>query len=293
MTEALAQQGISPAGRARQLRSWNLSSIWRLPTDRGPVWLKVVPPFFAHEPALLTALAGEAVPALLATESTRMLLADAAGIDQYDATPDAQLAMIRLLVDIQTRWTARVPALVDLGLPDLRGPALIRPIEDVVKRQADVLTMGERLAVEGLVADLPNRFAAIAACGLPDTLVHGDFHLGNIKGDTHRPDGGFTILDWGDSGVGNPMLDQLAFARFLPPDDRPAVETEWARLWRDAVPRSDPERAVELLRPITALREAAVYQRFLDNIEPDEYRYHDGDPAAQLRLAAALAAGEH
>ena len=161
-----------------------------------------------------------------------------------------------------------------------------------MQRHVGELTGGERRVIDELVVGLPQRFAAIADCGLPDTLVHGDFHLGNIKGSADGRSAGFTILDWGDSGVGNPMLDQLAFARFLPPGDRPAVEAEWSRLWRDAAPRSDPEGAVDLLRPVTALREAAVYQRFLDNIEPAEHRYHDGDPAAQLRRAAAIAAGD-
>ena len=288
-TDALSRLGISPAGRPQQMRSWNLSSIWRLPTDAGRVWLKVVPPFFGHEAALLTALNGAAVPEVLAMTSTGMLLADAPGIDQYDAKPEAALQMIRLLVDLQISWVSGVSALLDLGLPDLRGPVLIDPIRDVVQRHADELTGSERRALEGLVVGLPARFAALSDCRLPDTLVHGDFHLGNIKGD--RDGHSFTILDWGDSGVGNPMLDQLAFARFLPDADRPAVDAEWSRLWRTAVPQSEPERAAELLRPVTALREAAVYQRFLDHIEPDEHRYHDGDPVDQLRRAAALAAG--
>ncbi len=290
-TQALSRLGISLSGRPEQMRSWNLSSIWRLPTDSGQVWLKVVPPFFAHEAALLTALDGEAVPTVLAMEPTRMLLADAPGIDQYDADPDAQLTMVRLLVELQTRWVSGAPVLLELGVPDLRGSALIGPIEDVVERRADALTAPERRVVEELVAGLPTRFAAIADCGLPDTLVHGDFHLGNIKGDPSGRAGGFTILDWGDSGVGNPMLDQLAFGRFLAARDRSAAAAEWARLWRSAAPHSDPERAVELLRPVTALREAAVYQRFLDNIEPAEHRYHDGDPADQLRRAAAGGTG--
>ena len=43
----------APILRATQLRTWNLSTIWRLDTAAGPVWLKQVPPFFAHEAAVL------------------------------------------------------------------------------------------------------------------------------------------------------------------------------------------------------------------------------------------------
>ena len=289
---ALSEMSISLTGAPTQVRSWNLSSIWRLSTDAGRVWLKVVPPFFAHEGPLLALLAGGPVPTVLRTGSGRMLMADVTGVDQYDAPPAAQLEMVRLLVDLQADWTSRVDELMDLGLPDLRGPALIRQIREVVARRSDELSAGERGALARLVAGLPERFDQITDCGLPDTLVHGDFHLGNIRGEAGPAPGWFTILDWGDSGVGSPLLDQLAFERFLPPADRPAVAAEWSRLWRARSAGSEPERAAALLRPVTALREAAVYQRFLDRIEPDERRYHDGDPVAELRKAVLLSDGD-
>ena len=40
----------------------------------------------------------------------------------------------------------------------------------------------ERRSLEALLAELPARVAAIADCGVPDTLVHGDFHSGNVAG---------------------------------------------------------------------------------------------------------------
>ena len=181
--QALSEIGISLTGAPAQIRSWNLSSIWQLSTDAGRVWLKVVPPFFAHEGPLLALLAGGPVPTVLGTGSSRMLMADVAGVDQYEAPPVAQLEMVRLLVDLQADWTSRVDELMDQGLPDLRGPALIRQIREVVARRSDELSSGERGALARLVAGLPERFDQITHCGLPDTLVHGDFHLGNIRGE--------------------------------------------------------------------------------------------------------------
>src|SRR5687768_10643518 len=52
----LATRGTPRVGRARQIRSWNLSSLWRLPLEAGAAWLKAVPPFFAHEGAILARL---------------------------------------------------------------------------------------------------------------------------------------------------------------------------------------------------------------------------------------------
>ena len=97
------------------------------------------------------------------------------------------------------------------------------------------------------------------------------------------------LLDWGDSGIGHPLLDQTAFLEYLPDVERPAVTREWTRLWRDAVPDSDPDRAALLLGPVAALRQAVIYRGFLDAIEPDERIYHALDPADWLTRAAELA----
>ncbi|HKO95038.1 MAG TPA: hypothetical protein VJU61_27980, partial [Polyangiaceae bacterium] len=52
----LAARGQGPVLRAEQIKTWNLSSLWRLGLPDGVAWLKVVPPFFAHEGALIAAL---------------------------------------------------------------------------------------------------------------------------------------------------------------------------------------------------------------------------------------------
>jgi hypothetical protein len=44
-----------------------------------------------------------------------------------------------------------------------------------------------------------------------------------------------------------------------------------------------------LLRPLAALRNALVYQGFLDNIEPSERVYHLGEVQPSLELAAGVA----
>ena len=51
------------------------------------------------------------------------------------------------------------------------------------------------------------------------------------------------------------------------------------------MPGSDPARAAALLTPVAALRQALIYQIFLDGIEPDERVYHAADPAHWLARA--------
>ena len=103
-----AERGIERRGPAVQVRSWNLSSIWRLPlADAGPAWLKVVPPFFGHEGDVLRRLQAGPVPRLLGHDGPRILMADIEGEDQYDAPLPVLERMVDLLVELQAAVVGR------------------------------------------------------------------------------------------------------------------------------------------------------------------------------------------
>jgi hypothetical protein len=193
--------------------------------------------------------------------------------------------MVGLLVDLQTPWVGRLDDLVALGLPDWRRDALTAAFTDLVARWRGRLPDGVEVELDGLLEGLGDRWDGIAACGLPDTLVHGDFHQGNLRS---AGPGHLMLLDWGDSGIGHPMLDQSAFLDRLSPADRQAVRQAWTERWRREIPGCEPDRAASLLAPIGAFRRALVYQWFLDGIEPDERIYHAPDPADWLEQAAIL-----
>jgi hypothetical protein len=284
--DTLVAAGRQRTGDAQQMRSWNLSSIWRLPTTDGSAWLKVVPPFFAHEGAVIERLAGGPVPTLLGRDRGRILMAEIAGDDRYDASGDELLRMIDGLVAIQAAWAGRTDELLSIGVPDWRAAFLPGAIADVVERSAGELSEPERLALDRFVGSLPARLADAEACGLPDTLVHGDFAPGNVRGDGATEP--MVFLDWGDSTVGQPLLDQPAFLDRTPAGEGPAIRARWEASWQAAIPGSDPSRAARLLAPIAAARQAVVYRRFLDHIEPAERVYHAGDPVDWLRRTVAI-----
>jgi len=230
------------------------------------------------------------VPRVIARDGVRMLLAHLAGTDGYDAPLPARLAMIDLLVGIQQAMVGRVEALRRLGLPDWRGPALAVSARALIERRTDAVGAADRALLAGFVDDLPARFDVIAACGLPDTLVHSDFHPGNVRidGDT------LTLLDWGDCGIGHPLLDLPAFLDRTPAAEREATRAHWRAAWQAAVPGADPARAAALLEPVGLLRKALIYQNFLDGIEASEHPYHRNDvPDFLHRTAACLRAERH
>ena len=117
--------------------------------------------------------------------------------------------------------------------------------------------------------------------------MHGDFHPGNWRSDGHS----LVLLDWGDVGVGHPMLDMSSFEEYVPDDLQPRIRQAWIDAWTSERAGSDPARAEALIGPIASLRRAVIYQRFLDHIEPSERPYHAADPRDWLRSAIELAAG--
>jgi hypothetical protein len=258
--EQLRRAGTPRTGPAEQVRTWNLSSLWRLPTTGGGVWLKVVPSFFAHEGEVIARIT--IGPPLLAHEGARSLLGEVPGDDLYGPNPEQVVAMVRLLVAEQVRWFDRTDELLALGAPDWRVAPLTELAADVVERTSPELDASVAARARALVAGLSDRFGAIASCGLPDTIVHGDFHDGNGRSDGVR----MVVLDWGDCGVGHPLLDEAASDAFV-------------AAWQDAVPGCDARQAADLLRPVAALRQAVIYRHFLDHIEPAEHPFHRDDPA--------------
>jgi hypothetical protein len=280
----LANRGLQPRAPPVQVKTWNLSSLWRIPLVGQNAWLKVVPPFMAHEGPLLAYLAGQPVPTLLGQAGCRSLLAEIPGRDLFAPELSVLRDMVSLLVRLQQQCATRIGELLALGVPDWRSPVLIASIAEVVDRTSAELSMKDNASLRDFVRTLPERCAAVEACGVPNSLIHGDFWPGNLRGDAEH----LTLLDWGDSGVGNPLLDQPAFLERTPRDEVDTIRQHWVQQWRDAVSDSDPERASTQLAPISAARRAVVYRRFLDQIEPSEHPYHRSDPADMLRQAAAL-----
>jgi len=252
-----------------QQRTWNLSAIWRLITTRGDVlWLKQVPHFFFHEAAVLSYL--DHLCLLAFDDAGRMLMGNIPGADLYDAPYSVREQIAGDMVAIQLKAANEVGTLIGMGVPDLRG--------------CNLANRTRGLLDEPWILD---RLNATSACGLPDTLVHGDLHPGNVCGTpTER-----TIIDWGDSFIGQPAFDIIRLAERLSEPETVRLYAFWADLWRAALPGCDPLGAIEAIRPVAALRNAMVYADFLANIEPSEHPYHSQDVDFWLKKARQAAPG--
>jgi phosphotransferase family enzyme len=283
--DELRARGRPLTGPPVQVKSWNLSCLYRLPTAVGPVWIKCTPPFLAPEAVAIGYVAEHdpgLVPDVLATSADGgcTLMADVPGTDCWKADAVTVREVLRRYVAVQVALAGHeLP-----GLPDHRVSTLASRAERLLAPDvAGTLDAAERHALSCLVDDLPGRAAAIAAAGLPETLVHGDFHPGNWRSDGHTR----AVVDWCETNHGHPAVSLLRLAEWLPTPLAALARDRWVADWRGAVPGSDPARAVELTEPVQHLEAALVYQGFLDGIEPDERPYHEGDPVDEIRLALA------
>ncbi|MCD2193037.1 aminoglycoside phosphotransferase family protein [Actinomycetospora endophytica] len=210
-----------PVARARP---W--STVLRLPTPDGPVWLKATTPAARAEVGLyrvLAARAPEAVLVPLARDDDRgwLLLPDG-GPTLRDGPPEQLAAAVATALRIYARLQRAVaPAHAEVlatGVPDATPAALTDRFDEAV-------------AATGFDDDVPRRRALVArwAAGLTDapgadlvTVDHQDLHPGNILRRGPR------FYDWGDAVLAHPFacllvaLGGLARTLGVAPDD-PAV----------------------------------------------------------------------
>ncbi|SDT05829.1 Ser/Thr protein kinase RdoA involved in Cpx stress response, MazF antagonist [Streptomyces sp. TLI_053] len=290
---ALTAVGRPVTGPVEQVRTWNLSGVFRLPTAAGPAWLKVINPAFNASEGEVIALFGAAagpalVPTVLAADPAhgRVLLDDVPGEDCWGPSAEEVAQAVAGLVTAQVALAAEGRAGA-AGLPDRTPGAVAAAVPGLLDRLAATAELtGEELdAARALAARLPELVGELAACGLPETVVHGDFHPGNWRSDGS----GLVVIDFADTCFGHPVTDGLRPRGFVDGERWEQAAGEWARAWRERVPGCLPERALELAGPLVHFGYALRYQEFLDHIEDSERPYHEGDPAAEVRHAVAAA----
>ena len=247
-----------------------------------------MPPFFAHEGAILVGAGlGSGARGAGLTTAARTLLAHIPGDDLYGVGGDRVPSMVDLLIDLQTAWVGRVDDLLALGLPDWRRDAAHRRAHRARRSVArPPAGRTSSAASTGCCPALPPAGTRSSRAGSPTPWCTATSTRATCA---RRATGHLVLLDWGDSGVGHPMLDEPAFLERLSPADGWPCGEVWTQRWHREVPGCDPDRAASLLAPIGALRQALIYQVFLDGIEPDERIYHASDPARWLARAATLA----
>jgi hypothetical protein len=228
ISERLEAAGRPPPVAVVPFRLWGLSAVMRVDLPHGCCWFKAAFEPFRHEPAiteLLHSIAGGHTTPVIAADATRAwLLVDDLGQTEVRGERDTRRA-IEELVDLQRRATAHLDELVAVGCPR-------RPIEELAERVGAGLASDVARSIIAVdsstsVAVLEGLTAAIdrvRPIGFPETLVHGDFHPGNVA----ATDDGIVIFDWSDGCVSMPAVDAATWMWWFRDDPvREAAVWSW------------------------------------------------------------------
>ncbi|MEJ2888912.1 aminoglycoside phosphotransferase family protein [Actinomycetospora aeridis] len=192
-----AVTGHHPTGEVTQRhRAW--STVLRVPTSAGPLWLKEPAPGMSAEVglhALLALVAPDAVATPIAVDPDRhrLLLPDTGPSVRDDGVePSAALtAALPRYADLQRRVAAHRDEMAALGVTDATPPALPARYDEALA------TIGGHPA-----RDLVRRWSQELEGTAPDTVDHQDLHVGNVLRDGR-------FADWGDAVLAHPFASLL------------------------------------------------------------------------------------
>ena len=111
--DTLAAAGRRVTGPAVQRKTWNLAALFRLPTGKGPVWLKTTPGFAADEASVIAAFARvdpALVPPVIGAGPLRVLLGHLPGQDCWTPHRRSSPAPSGAWPPPRPSWPASLPA---------------------------------------------------------------------------------------------------------------------------------------------------------------------------------------
>ena len=279
--ERLAANGLARTGPVLQRRSWSISCLLAAPTDAGEVFFKAVPLFFKEEHTIASGFAAQypehSLKILAHDDERGWILTRKANGDTLShhekENPEVPEEALRRFARIQMDWIDRKAELLAWGCAD-RGvetlPGEIDRLWDELqsreKRDLYDVTDADWEALMLLADRLKALAGELADCGIPETLIHGDLHGGNIMVEDGRP----LFIDWSDAAVSHPFFD---LETMLPNEDE---EPEQYRRERDAylepwTERFDRDRllrALFLSRRVGPAYHAASYRILTGHLEP-------------------------
>ncbi len=265
---ALAAAGRSRTGPLVVHRMWAISAVLRIPTDAGEHWFKATCDHFRDESAVHRVLAKhhpDFVPVLVAEDDDRawLLMEQLHGSSEQEQADGATLALASAYPSVQLASMDIQDELRAAGCPDRGLAATIRGWRDLLAGGIELsqLTAAELSAVRGAGVEVEAVLEEFWSCGLPDTLCHGDLHVGNVAYDGSQ----LRVFDWTDASMSHPLLDVshlLDFGPALGFDSKvvhEGVADTFRDFWRAAYPDADVDRAMALAPFVDRVFQAVSY----------------------------------
>jgi hypothetical protein len=297
VTSQLEDLGRPPIGPIDQVKNWSISCILRARTATGAVYFKTAAalPLFVNEPVVMAFLARRHpahIPAPLRIDAERgwMLLDDFGPSLRESGAAAERQEMLRVFGHLQRDYVASTDDLLAVGIPDRRLARLVEQVDALAADEAWLagLTEDEVEQLRDALPQVREMCAALAECGVPQTLVHSDLHLGNVA----ARGGSLVFFDWTDACVTHPFFDLISV--FGEEDEAVQAQLRDVYLagWGDYASPELLHKAWRLARTLSDLHQAISYQHILMGLEPSAQLDFQGDVASYLRAALRSLAAE-
>ncbi|MBX3080833.1 MAG: aminoglycoside phosphotransferase family protein [Anaerolineae bacterium] len=278
MCQTLVEQGYTLTSPITQFKSWGISCLLRAETDRGTIYFKVATalPLFGNEPALQAALAArypDEVPPPLAVEheSRWMLMRDFGMVLSRAPSFDKWSIVLDHYARLQVQSASTIDELLAVGCLDRRLDVLRSQIDPLLSDDEALapLSPDEITRLRALAPRLKAMCDELAQFSIPYALVHGDFHSGNITGET------LLFFDWTDACIAHPFLDLCTVMENLERDNiegRERLLETYFRAWTTYESLERIQAAWRLAEPLGSLHQAVSYRHILAILEPTSKR---------------------
>jgi hypothetical protein len=278
ITEQLMALGRPLTGPVVQVKHWSISCVLRAPTLAGDVYFKAAAPLplFVNEPVVTAWLARRypahiVAPLAIDAERRWMLLPDFGQVIGRNGPLADRLTMLSLLGDIQRDSASVLDDLLAVPCHDRRLDRLADHVEALAADSEALagLNDAERDLFRALQPRLRHMCGELAACGVPQTLVHGDLHLGNVSVLAGR----HQFFDWTDACITHPFLDLISVFDEKDPAVQVQLRDAYLAPWAEYTPMPRLLEAWSLAGPLSDLHQAVSYRQILAGLEPAAHHH--------------------
>jgi len=277
--------GQSLMGELEQVKSWAISSVLRARTETETLYFKAVPTLFGQEPVITQQLAllfPEYIPSLVAVDTARhwMLMREFVGkeLDESKA-PEDRAAALPAFAKIQIGCIPYVDELISWGSMDRRLALMANQVEAVIyemteadAREIYAITDEEAVKLRQHAPALRSICLDLASFGVPETLIHGDLHAGNIIVNEVDGQKRFLIFDWTDAAIGHPFFDMQTMLQGKWMQDHPNAATvlrdAYLEPWTKILPIDTLIAAFDVSQKLAPLYHAISYRNIAVGVPP-------------------------
>ena len=275
--DQLTGTGRPPPTEIVPLRQWGISAVMQVELPDGRCWFKAVFPHFRAEPAITAflhrELPGSVAPVIAIEPDEGWLLLDDVGDDVAGAHAELHHGVIARLVTLQRSFVERTHELERAGLPRRSLHRLPTALTDALASPAVRSMLAVEPARVGAIAEwLRGAVADIDALGHPETLVHGDFHPGNVAIANGAP----ILFDWSDAAISHPLIDVVTWTWWYE-DDAERVDGIWQQFldeWADVVPPDEFGAHRATFEGVASAYHTVSYAGIIDGLEPTRRMEH-------------------